>query len=244
MRAFHDLNSIFSENALSSQKLNTETPLYKQEQNEPNRKTPNCFVLVGISQCPPDPHKPWRGFRLSETTSSLQGGARNIFFAANRKICLMRQKFSHGKRPKLLNWPIHEDNLRITFTISELFKGMFWLLLVDRGGAGQPFLFLWAGRPSLPASLSTTPSVKNSSILKHKPSLAKATSLPSTYKVSEMENFKSLMKQRLDTMKQQCEILRNVQGHCLNHKIWFAFFVCCLNAESFKSCGRLEVRRP
>ena len=65
----------------------------------------------------------------------------------------------------------------------------------------------------------TTPSVKDSSILKHKPSLAKATSLPSTYKVSEIENFKSLMKQRLDTMKQQCEILRIVQGHCLNHKI-------------------------
>ena len=61
-------------------------------------------------------------------------------------------------------------------------------------------------------------------MLKHKPSLARTapsknpTSLPSTAKASEMENFKSLMKQRLDTMKQQCEILKIVRGHCLNDK--------------------------
>ena len=191
--------------------------------------------------------------RVRPPAAPTKGWTCNLFFAANRKIFLMRQNSSwklwKGKRPKLLNWPVHEVNLWITFTIFELFKGVLFIINGWRWG-GAAFSFLWTGRPSLPASLFTTPSAKYSSILKHKPSLAKTspsqtpTSLPSTYKVSEMENFKSLMKQRLDTMKQQCEILRIVPGHCLNDKTWYTFFDYSVIAESFKSCGRLEVRRP
>ena len=111
--------------------------------------------------------------RVRPPAASTKGWTCNLFFAANRKNFLMRQNSSwklwKGKRPKLLNCPVHEDNLRITFTIFELFKGMFCLSLMDQGGAGQPFLFYGQGvhpcqLPSSPPPLPRTPPCWNTNL--------------------------------------------------------------------------------
>ena len=151
--------------------------------------------------------------------------------------CTARLKFDAIQVAKIAIYTAFICNFRFRFTHTFLSQKIFMHFLVTKRFCAHFFLSptrftvffaktIYALRPESFCALKVAirkvqtfwaSAAKDPSILKHKPFLARTapsnktpTSLPSTYKVSEMENFKFLMKQRLDTMKQHCEILRIV----------------------------------
>ena len=68
--------------------------------------------------------------RVRPPAASTKGWTCNLFLQQTEKISWCGKTAAENcqkeKGQKLLNWPVHEDNLRITFTIFELVKGMFW----------------------------------------------------------------------------------------------------------------------